>query len=42
MADAIALVEQAVAAVPGFDLAREFLIRLLMQSNRLPEALAHA
>lgn len=42
MADAIPLVEQAVANVPGFDLAREFLIRLLMQSNRLPEALAHA
>jgi predicted Zn-dependent protease len=42
MVGAMALVEQAVRAAPGFDLAREFLIRLLMQANRLPEALAHA
>jgi predicted Zn-dependent protease len=42
MVAAITEVERAVATTPGFDLAREFLIRLLMQSNRLPEALAHA
>jgi tetratricopeptide (TPR) repeat protein len=36
------MVERAVQSAPGFDLAREFLVRLLMQSNRLPEALAHA
>jgi tetratricopeptide (TPR) repeat protein len=35
-------VEQAVALAPGFDLAREFLIRLLLQVNRLPDALDHA
>lgn len=42
MSRAVALVEEAVAMAPGFDLAREFLIRLLMQGNRLPEALEHA
>ncbi|PZQ63770.1 MAG: hypothetical protein DI570_07745 [Phenylobacterium zucineum] len=42
MTDAIALVEQAVRLAPGFDLARDFLVRLLMQTNRLPEALEHA
>ncbi|WP_164157353.1 tetratricopeptide repeat-containing sulfotransferase family protein, partial [Sandarakinorhabdus rubra] len=42
MTPALALVEQAVEQAPGFDMAREFLIRLLMQTNRLPEALAHA
>ncbi len=42
MTAALALVERAVAAAPGFDLAREFLIRLLMQTNRLSEALVHA
>ncbi len=42
MTTALDLVEQAVNAAPGFDLARDFLIRLLMQTNRLPEALAHA
>ncbi|MEW5683590.1 MAG: sulfotransferase [Pseudomonadota bacterium] len=42
MTDAIALVEQAVSVAPGFDLARDFLVRLLMQTNRLPEALEHA
>ena len=42
MTDAIALVERAVAVAPGFDLARDFLVRLLMQTNRLSEALEHA
>ncbi len=42
MTAALELVERAVAAAPGFDLARDFLIRLLMQTNRLPEALEHA
>lgn len=42
MTGAIAHVERAVAIAPGFDLARDFLIRLLMQTNRLPEALIHA
>jgi predicted Zn-dependent protease len=42
MSAALGLVEEAVAMAPGFDLAREFLIRLLMQSNRLPDALAQA
>lgn len=39
---ALALVERAVALAPGFDLAREFLIRLLLQNNRLTDALDHA
>jgi len=42
MTEATALIERAVDIAPGFDLAREFLIRLLLQSNRLSEALAHA
>ena len=42
MTEALALVERAVLLAPGFDMARDFLIRLLLQSNRLPEALAHA
>ncbi|KUR70931.1 hypothetical protein AQZ52_13045 [Novosphingobium fuchskuhlense] len=42
MTDALRLVERAVTLAPGFDLARDFLVRLLMQTNRLPEALAHA
>ena len=42
MTPAIARVERAVALAPGFDLARDFLIRLLLQTNRLPEALEHA
>lgn len=42
IAAAMALVERAVALAPGFDLAREFLIRLLLQSNRLTDALDHA
>jgi predicted Zn-dependent protease len=42
MTPAIARVEKAVALAPGFDLARDFLIRLLLQTNRLPEALDHA
>ena len=41
MTRALALVERAVLLAPGFDLAREFLIRLLLQSNRLTEALEH-
>ena len=42
MTEALALVERAVTVAPGFDLARDFLVRLLMQTNRLPEALEHA
>jgi tetratricopeptide (TPR) repeat protein len=42
MTEALTLVERAVELAPGFDLAREFLIRLLLQANRLTEALAHA
>ncbi len=42
MAEALRLVERAVDLAPGFDLARDFLVRLLMQVNRLPEALTHA
>jgi len=42
MTEALALVERAVRIAPGFDLARDFLVRLLMQTNRLPEALKHA
>ena len=42
MAAAIDHVAHAVEQAPGFDLAREFLIRLLMQANRLPDALVHA
>ncbi|MDI1295564.1 MAG: sulfotransferase, partial [bacterium] len=42
MSAALALVERAVHLAPGFDLARDFLIRLLLQSNRLTDALYHA
>ena len=42
MTAALRLVERAVALAPGFDLARDFLVRLLMQVNRLPDALVHA
>lgn len=42
MSAALTLVERAVATAPGFDLARDFLIRLLLQNNRLTDALAHA
>jgi Putative Zn-dependent protease, contains TPR repeats len=42
MANAMSHVERAVALCPGFDLARDFLVRLLLQNNRLPEALEHA
>ncbi|WP_416463260.1 sulfotransferase [Sphingomonas sp. VDB2] len=42
MSAALALVERAVALAPGFDLARDFLIRLLLQNNRLADALDHA
>ncbi|WP_174285677.1 tetratricopeptide repeat-containing sulfotransferase family protein [Sphingomonas bacterium] len=42
MSAAMVLVERAVALAPGFDMARDFLIRLLLQNNRLPEALEQA
>jgi tetratricopeptide (TPR) repeat protein len=42
MSEALTLVGRAVDIAPGFDLARDFLIRLLLQTNRLPEALRHA
>jgi len=42
LTEALALVERAVDLAPGFDLARDFLIRLLLQANRLAEALEHA
>ena len=42
MTGALTMVERAVGLAPGFDLARDFLIRLLLQTNRLAEALAHA
>ncbi len=42
MTEALRLVERAVTLAPGFDLARDFLVRLLMQVNRLPNALVHA
>lgn len=42
MTPALAQVERAVAIAPGFDLARDFLIRLLLQNNRLAQALDHA
>ena len=42
MTAALTHVERAIAIAPGFDLAREFLIRLLLQGNRLADALAHA
>lgn len=42
MTEALSLVEAAVRSAPGFDLARDFLVRLLVQTNRLPEALEHA
>jgi len=42
MAAALTRIERAVEIAPGYDLARDFLIRLLLQSNRLPEALDHA
>lgn len=40
--EAMVLVERAVTLAPGFDLAREFLIRLLLQNNRLTDAFGHA
>nr|WP_250890438.1 tetratricopeptide repeat-containing sulfotransferase family protein [Sphingobium nicotianae] len=42
MTEALTLVERAVHLAPGYDLARDFLVRLLLQTNRLPEALEHA
>ena len=42
MGEAITRLEQTLADAPGYDMAREFLIRLLVQSNRLAEALVHA
>jgi tetratricopeptide (TPR) repeat protein len=42
MTEALALVERALQSAPGYDLARDFLVRLQLQSNRLAEALEHA
>ncbi|MEO0031077.1 MAG: hypothetical protein RIS94_835 [Pseudomonadota bacterium] len=42
MTEALRHVEQAVATAPGFDLARDFLVRLLLQANRLADALEQA
>ena len=42
MTEALRLIERAVTLAPGFDLARDFLVRLLMQVNRLPDALVNA
>jgi predicted Zn-dependent protease len=42
MNEALALVARALELAPGFDTAREFLVRLLLQVNRLPDALEHA
>jgi predicted Zn-dependent protease len=42
MTEAMDLVERALELAPGFDMARDFLVRLLMQANRLTEAMAHA
>jgi predicted Zn-dependent protease len=42
MTEALTLVQRAVDIAPGFDLARDFLIRLLLQSHRLTEAMDHA
>lgn len=38
---ALDTVETALAMAPGFDLARDFMVRLLLQMNRLEEAMAH-
>jgi len=40
MTPALMKVEQALDLAPGFDLAREFMVRLLLQANRLADALA--
>src|SRR3546814_9562443 len=40
--EALTWVERALELAPGFDLARDFLVRLLLQNNRLPEALEQA
>ena len=42
MTEAMTWVERALELAPGFDLARDFLVRLLLQNNRLTEALEHA
>ena len=42
MTAALALVQRAVDTAPGFDLARDFLVRLLLQTNDLAQALIHA
>lgn len=42
MTTALDRAARAVDLAPGFDLARDFLIRLLLQTNRLSEALDHA
>ncbi len=41
MSGALALVARALELAPGFDLARDFMIRLLLQTNRLTDALEH-
>ncbi|MCJ2183794.1 sulfotransferase [Novosphingobium sp. 1949] len=42
MSEALEYAARAVEIAPGFDLARDFLIRLLLQNNRLDEALEQA
>ncbi len=42
MAEAQALVERALELAPGFDTAREFMVRLLLQMSQLSRALVHA
>jgi len=42
MTTALTFVEQAIDAAPGFDMARDFRARMLIQSNRLTEALEEA
>ncbi|WP_093081650.1 tetratricopeptide repeat-containing sulfotransferase family protein [Sphingobium sp. AP50] len=42
MMAALEQVRHAVESAPGFDLARDFLVRLLLQTNGLSEALDHA
>lgn len=42
MTEATTLVQRALELAPGFDMARDFLVRLLMQANRLAEAMTHA
>ena len=42
MTEALALVERALDLAPGFDTAREFVVRLLLQVTQLSKALDHA